>query len=165
MGRPCRMMNQKIVAKALGGATYYEEGYINYKYKAFYGREAAKRKELFPTWLQSTMDEQHDEGEGEDVEAAEDEDLDPTEDEYFEASVDEYPDPALRRDIEDTESEFLDPVEPGPSTSTAQPASGTARSTYWTWEWTIEGFGTREIDRKDWACDDFSLGCDDFGVR
>jgi hypothetical protein len=140
------MMNQKIVAKGLGVTTYYEEGYINYKYKAFYGREAAKRKERFPTRLQSTKDEQRDEGEGEvlepakleDLEPAEDEDLDedeyldPIEDEYLEAAEDEYPDPTLRRDIEDTEPEFLDPVEPGPSTSTSQPAFGAARSTYWT---------------------------------
>jgi hypothetical protein len=146
-----KIINHKIVAQGLGEAEYYGQRSIIYKYKVFYGTDAARRKDRFPTRLDSTKDEQPDKVEDEDLEATEDEDLDEDEcldededleaaededldeDEYLEAAEDEYPDPTLRRDIEDTEPEFLDPVEPGSSAATAQAASSVARGTYWAW--------------------------------
>ena len=132
-----KIINHKIVAQGLGEAEYYGQRSIIYKYKVFYGTDAARRKDRFPTRLDSTKDEQPDKVEDEDLEAAEDEDLDEDEcldeDEYLEAAEDEYPDPTLRRDIEVTEPEFLDPVEPGSSAATAQAASSVARGTYWAW--------------------------------
>jgi hypothetical protein len=62
------IMNQKIVAQGLGGVEYYSESYIIFRYKLFYGKDAAKRKERFPARFPSSMeDEQADKDEGEDL--------------------------------------------------------------------------------------------------